>query len=255
MTLRVAVLQMTSRPGDVDANLSRLEMAVVSLADDVGLAVAPELQTTGYDLALISERGRDLAEPADGPSVERITALARTADMIVVSGFLEGDGDDLFDSAVIAGHGDPVVYRKTHLYPAERAVFAEGDHLVATDTAVGRLGAMICFEHAFPEIATSLAVDGVEIMVIPSAVPIGFEHLLSLRTRARAQDNQVFVLASNMSGAPSCGRSLIVDPRGTVLAEAGEAEEVILATLDLDMVTAEREREPALDLRRPDLYR
>ena len=121
-------------------------------------------------------------------------------------------------------------------------------------TPAGRLGPMLCFEHAFPEIATALALRGAEVLVIPSAVPIGFEHLLMLRTRARAQDNQVYAVACNMTGHGFCGGSLVADPRGDVLVSAGLGETVLLADLDLDAVRRERVQEPALRLRRPELY-
>jgi predicted amidohydrolase len=106
---------------------------------------------------------------------------------------------------------------------------------------------MICFEHAFPDVATALALRGAQVLVIPSAVPFGYEHRLTLRTRARAQDNQVFAVGCNLAGDGFCGRSLVADPRGEVLAEAGTEETVLRAAI-------EREREPALRLRRPDLY-
>ena len=95
---------------------------------------------------------------------------------------------------------------------------------------------------------------GRKVIAIPSAVPFGFEYLLTLRTRARAQDNQVFVVASNLAGNGFCGGSLIVDPRGDVLASAGTEEAVLRATIDLGAIERERAQEPALRLRRPALY-
>jgi predicted amidohydrolase len=255
MKVVAAALQLPATPGEVDANLARLEEAVAELPRDVTLAVAPELVNTGYDLDLIARVGRKLAEPADGPSVDRIARLAHRYRLTMIAGFLESAGDVLFDSIVVAGpEGERAVYRKTHLYPAEQPIFSAGSELVTTEADGFRLGVMICFEHAFPEIATTLALKGAEIVVIPSAVPEGYEHLLWLRTRARAQDNQVFVVACNMTGTPFCGGSLIVDPRGDILARAGEGVETIVATLDSDNVAAERAREPSLRLRRRELY-
>ena len=255
MTVTVAALQLASRLGDVDGNLRHLEEVLAELPPDCHLAVAPELYTTGYDLDMIGTGPlSSLAEPVDGPSVTRLRKLAEATDMTLVVGFLEGDGQQVFDSVVVTSPGaPPAVYRKTHLYPPELSVFGEGDELVVAPSPAGRLGLMICFEHAFPEVASTLALAGTDILVIPSAVPVGYEHVLSLRTRARAQDNQIFAIGSNMA-SPFCGRSLIVDPRGQVLAEAGTGEEVITAAIDLDQVTAERRREPSLRLRRPELY-
>ena len=256
MILGAAALQLSAVAGEVQSNLDRLEEAIEALPPGVTLAVAPELYTTGYDLDLVARRGHELATSVSGPTVERLVSMAKVADLTLVVGFLESEGDQLYDSVVVsAAGGEPVVYRKTHLYPAEMPVFAAGDSLVVFDDTSGtRMGLMICFEHAFPEIATTLALEGGRVLVIPSAVPIGYEHVLALRTRARAQDNQVFAVACNMS-APFCGLSLIVDPRGEILAQAGTGEETIIADLVLEAVSNERAREPSLDLRRPELYR
>lgn len=256
MTLIVSALQLSSRPGRVEENLRHLEAVVRDLPDGCALAVAPELFTTGYDLEMIGTGPPShLAEKRDGPTVTRIAELAEEARLTLVVGFLETDGERVYDSVVSASPGDePTVYRKTHLYPAEQPVFRSGDELVVADAPFGRLGLMICFEHAFPEVAGRLALNGTDILVIPSAVPVGYDHLLSLRTRARAQDNQLFAVGANLP-APFCGRSLIVDPRGELIAEAGVDEEVITARIDLNDVATERQREPSLRLRRPELYR
>jgi predicted amidohydrolase len=90
-------------------------------------------------------------------------------------------------------------------------------------------------------------------------VPVGYEYLLDLRTRARAQDNQIWVIAVNRVGSDGdvtfCGRSKVVNPRGEVAAEASDAEEQILvAEVDLSAILRERKQEPVLRTRRPDLY-
>lgn len=256
MTLTVSALQLSARPGEVEENLRHLEAVVSDLPASCDLAVAPELYTTGYDLEMIGvTRPSHLAEDVDGPTISRLTKLAEAARLTLVVGFLETDGERVFDSVVVTSPREaPVVYRKTHLYPAEQPVFDAGDELVVADTPYARLGLMICFEHAFPEVAGMLALNDTDVLVIPSAVPVGYEHVLSLRTRARAQDNQIFAVGANMA-APFCGRSLVVDPRGQVIVEAGTGEEVITVEIDLDQVRTERAREPSLRLRRPELYR
>jgi predicted amidohydrolase len=252
----VVALQVEAAPGDRDLNLERFERAVRGKCDGADLIVTPELLNAGYDLDRIDQGADGLAESLDGPTVTLALALARECGATIVVGLLERNGDRLHDSAVIVEpSGTVAAYRKSHLYPPEEARFEAGDELLQVPTASGRLGVMICFEHAFPEIATALALEGAEILTIPSAVPFGYEHLLTLRTRARAQDNQLYAVACNLAGNGFCGGSLIVDPRGEVLAEAGTGEQAIRATLDLDTIEREREREPALRLRRPALYR
>lgn len=256
MNVEVVALQLAARPGEPDENRARLAAAIRSLDRAGDLIVGPELLNSGYDLERIDGRGRELGESLDGPTVELAAALAAETGATIVVGVLERDGETLYDSAVVV-RPDGVLgrYRKTHLHPAERTRFAAGDHLTTIPTAAGRLGPMICFDHAFPEIATALALADAQILVIPSAVRYGHEDLLSLRTRARAQDNQVFVVAANLVGGDFCGGSLIVGPRGEVLATAGTDESSIQASLDLSAIERERQREPALGLRRPELYR
>jgi predicted amidohydrolase len=254
-TVRVVALQVAATPGDVDGNVT----AVVELARvhgrDADLVVTPELVTSGYDLELLRAAGTNLAEPLDGPSVAAIADVAVDTGATIVLGLLELDGDAVYDSAVtISPDGAVKNYRKSHLYPPEVAVFAAGSSLDVVATPAGVIGPLICFEHAFPDIATTLAVAGASILVIPSAVGDGYEHLLTLRSRARAQDNQVFVVACNQSGNGFCGHSLIADPRGDILADAGAAPAVLIADLDLGAIAVERDHEPALRLRRPALY-
>lgn len=255
-TGEVAAVQLNARPGKVEDNLARFADAVRGLGDGVDLVVAPELLVSGYDLKEIATRGPELAETLDGPTVTVTKELAHSSGASIVVGLLERDGDSLYDSLVVVGpRGELARYRKTHLYPPERRHFAAGDRLMTVPTPLGRVGLMICFEHAFPEIATALALRGATILAIPSAVPHGYEHLLTLRTRARAQDNQIFAVAANLTGEVFCGRSLIAGPRGEILAAAGVEEITIRATIDLRASERERRREPALRLRRPELYR
>lgn len=255
MTVRCAVLQTAPRFGDVEGNLAAIEDTVAGL-DGVDLVVAPELATTGYDIDGLAERGHELAEPLDGDSVDRMRRLAVRHGLTLVVGVLEHDDvGSLFDTVVTCTpDGGMVPYRKTHVYPAEEGLFTAGDELLTVPTPVGDVGPMICFDHAFPEVATTLALAGAQVIANPAAVPNGYEHLLELRSRARAQDNQVFVVAANLAGDQFCGRSVVADPRGQVLASAGPEPTRLVVELDLDQITSERRAEPALRLRRADLY-
>ena len=99
-------------------------------------------------------------------------------------------------------------YRKHYLYPPERRYFASGREFSVVEAASAKIGMAICFDHAFPELFRLLGLKGAQIVFIPSAVPQNYEYLLDLRTRARAQDNQYFVVAANRvipaTRAPSC---------------------------------------------------
>jgi predicted amidohydrolase len=259
---RVAVVQSAAVLGDVGANLETALSHIESLSGRAELVVFPELFTTGYSLTHLDHD--ELAEVVPtGESLQRLTRAAATNRVAVCCGVLERDGDALFDTVVVFDSQGRLAgrYRKTHLHPSERATFKQGDELVVLAIGHGiRLGVAICFEHAFPEIFAELALGGANVIAIPSAVPEGFGYLMELRTRARAQDNQVFVAAANLAGDDGdtrwCGRSAIVDPRGELLAFAGTNEDAqLIATLDLAMVEAERHQEPVFHHRRPELYR
>lgn len=261
--LTVAVLQTAPGVGKVAENVGEAERRIAALAGRAELVLFPELFTTGY-----RRHGMDhaaLAEPVPGgPSLGRLARAARGAGLAVAGTLLERDGEQVYDTAILIGSDGELVakYRKTHLYPAELPYFSPGDELVVAHLSSDSVpvGLAICFEHAFPEIFTALALRGAGLILIPSAVPHGFEYLLDLRTRARAQDNQVYVAAANLVGFDGethwCGGSAIVDPRGEMIAQAGgDAESEILATIDPRLIERERQQEPALERRRPELYR
>lgn len=259
--VRVAVVQTRAVLGDVNANVAAAEAELRALGGRADLAVFPELFTTGY--ALDGFDHRRLAENLDGPTIGRLRRAAAEADVALCGGVLEAAGGSVYDTAVVIDRSGRLVgrYRKTHLHPSERATFAPGDELVvvALDDNI-TLGTAICFEHGFPELFTELALAGANVVAIPSAVPVRFEYLLELRTRARAQDNQVFVAAANLGGNDGrtqwCGGSAIVDPRGrVVVGPAGREPARLVAELDLAAIDAERGQEPVLRHRRPELYR
>lgn len=254
--VQVAVVQQVMPVGEVVGNREHLAR-VVEEHHDVDLVVFPEMYITGYDLAVLAARSSELAEHAStGPTALLIRELSQRHRLTIVVGVFErADDGTLYDSLLIAAPGDaPSVYRKSHLFPAELSVFTAGHDLPVVSTPTGVLGPQICFEHAFPAISTTQALAGAQILVIPSAVGDDHEHLIEVRTRARAQDNQVFAVAANSNSPGFCGHSMVVDPRGRVLAAAGHEDVVLRATLDLGEIPAERRREPSLGMGRPDLY-
>ena len=255
-SVQVAVVQQVMPVGDAAGNRAHLA-GLVEEHREVDLMVFPEMYITGYDLGVLAARSADLAEHATtGPTALLLRRLSLRHRLTIVVGFLErADDGQLYDSLLIAAPGKPhSAYRKSHLFPAEVPVFSAGHELPVVSTPAGVLGPQICFEHAFPAISTTQALAGAEILVIPSAVGDDHEHLIEVRTRARAQDNQVFAIAANSNSPGFCGSSMVVDPRGRVLAAAGHEDVVLRATLDLSEIHAERRREPSLGMGRPGLY-
>lgn len=260
----VAALQMTSRLADKGANLARVAELLSDLKRDADIAALPELFSTGYNLEALDEALFDLAEPVPGVTTTALGELARKHEMALIAGIAEKDvnvEDIIYDTAVLFDRSGELAarYRKTHLYPLENRFFRAGGVLPVLELDGLRVGVAICFEHAFPHIFTTLALRGAQVVFNPSAVPRGYGYLQDVRIPARAQDNQIFVVAINHVGAEGqvtyCGRSQIVSPRGEVLALASnEEEEVIVAELDLSLIRNQRRQEPIFRGFRPELY-
>jgi predicted amidohydrolase len=258
-SLRVAAVQFEPLVGDRQANVLRFEEVVSAHGEALDLMVFPELFTTGYDLTVIKDHADALAEPIPGPTTELAIDLAARHDVTLSLTILESDEGRLHDTMVlVTGGGLEARYRKSHLYPNEISLFIPGGNLDVFAVDGVKYGPMICFEHAFPEVATTLALRGAQVLLIPSAVPRGYEYLLTLRTRARAQDNQVFAIAANLVGEEPdgfCGMSLVVAPDGRILGQGpARGEVVVVAEIDVEEIAAERSREPALHMRLPELY-
>jgi predicted amidohydrolase len=268
--VRAAAVQLNSTP-DKGRNLETADRLVRrAAAEGAQLVVLPEkwpVLGTGSDL-------RDGAEPLDGPAATWARGVARELGIDLVAGSVServpGEEKLRNTSLHIGPDGDVrATYRKVHMFDVEvdGTVYRESDHEepgdepVLSATADGvELGLSVCYDLRFPELYRILAVRGARIITIPSAFTLAttrdhWEVLL----RARAIENQAFVVAPNQIGehAPglrSGGRSMIVDPWGLVLALAPDEETVITADLDLDRQADIRRRLPSLASRRPTAY-
>ena len=234
--MRIGFLQTRPRFGDVEANLGAIEQALASVRD--ATVVLPELCTTGYVFASRQET-QDMAEPADGPTVQRLRQLARRNGLVLCLGFAEKDGRRVYNSAAtITPTGRVHVYRKAHLFDREKLVFDRAEPRFEPVRAGTRLGVMICFDWIFPEVCRSLALAGARLILHPSNLVLPYCQAAMV---TRAVENRVFIVTCNRVGTEAragvrlrfTGKSRIVDPRGSVLAEAGEdAEALQVVTID-----------------------
>jgi predicted amidohydrolase len=191
--------------------------------------------------------------------------LAAQLELAIIAGLAERDPlvtGLLYDSVVLINRRGQICgrYRKSHLYPAEHRFFQPGQTLPVFELDGLRVGLAICFEAAFPPIFSTLALQGAQIVFNPSAVPVGYGYLQDVRTRARAQDNQLFVVAVNHVGAEGevtyCGQSQIADPRGDVVAlVVPDQPGALVADLNLALIRDQRLQEPILRGFQPELYR
>jgi len=269
--MRAAAVQLTSTP-DRDRNLATADR------------LTREAAAAGAELVVLPEKWPVLgapedivagAEPIDGPALQWAAATARELGIDLVAGSIAERVTGADRGSNTSVHFGPdgeekAVYRKVHMFDVEvdGTVYREsaheepGDEVVLSATADGvELGLTVCYDVRFPELYRILAIRGARVVTVPAAftLPTTRDHWEVL-VRARAIENQSFVIAANQvgehaEGLRSGGRSMIVDPWGLVLAQAADAETVITADLDLDAQSAIRTRLPSLANRRPAAYR
>jgi predicted amidohydrolase len=274
--MKAAAVQLNST-ADFGANLATADrLTRAAAADGAQLIVLPEKWT-----AMGSEEElRACAQPLDGPAVSwaRDTAAELRVDLVAGS-FLERiPGEERFANTCVhvsSSGAVRAVYRKLHMFDVsidgrsyrESDIEIPGEEIVLSETTTGEAGApgvelglAICYDLRFPELFRVLTVGGARILALPSAftLPTTRDHW-EILVRARAIENQAFVIAANQvgphpGGLRSGGRSMIVDPWGVVLAQAPDGEHHVLAELDLERQLEIRAQLPALTHRRPEAY-
>jgi predicted amidohydrolase len=233
--MRIALLQMAAVPGRVSENLASIASAAAEAArGGADLLIAPELATVGYGAG---DAIRDLAEPHNGAQIASLSAIADTHGIAIIAGFPERDGGHVYNSGAFLGEGaEPVVYRKARLYgDYERDLFTPGD---TTSTIVQwcglRVGILICYDVEFPENVRRVALDGADLVAVPTALPAGPQAgFISERViQVRAFENQIFVAYANHTSGDDlftyAGLSHIAGPDGRTLARASANEAGLL---------------------------
>ena len=267
--IEAAAIQMSSTP-DKDENGETAEALVrQAAAAGADLVALPELWSChGLDTVY-----RENAETVPGPTTEFLGELARGLGVYLLGGsILEGEpGSERLSNT--STFFDPsgemtAVYRKIHLFDVkapdreylESAHIAPGDEVVTAKAGPATLGLSVCYDVRFPELYRLLALRGAEILAVPAAFTLqtGKDHW-ELLLRARAVENQAFVVApaqwgQKADGRWTYGRSIIVDPWGTVLSTCPDRDGFALASLDLDYLDSFRSEFPALANRRPEAY-
>ncbi len=250
--LRVALVQHASGldPAENRALLDRL------VPDGVDLAVLPEAFARDF-----GEAGSDVsayAEATDGPFASELARVAAQRGTTVVAGMFETSDDPArpWNTLVLRGAAG-ADYRKVHLY--DSFGYRESDRLSAGPITAPvvplgglTLGLMTCYDLRFPEQARALVDAGADVLVVPAAWVAGERKVEHWRTlaRARAIENTAYVVAVGQPGPRYSGHSLVVDPLGDVLVEAGEGPEVLTAVLSRDVVAQARRTNPSLANRR-----
>lgn len=258
--LTVSLAQMPIVLGEVKRNYAVMEKLVAdAAARNSKLIVLPELWSTGYDL----KNAKNYADEMNKGMFAQISKLATQYKIAIVGSLLEKRGLEVANSMpFFAPNGRMMgIYRKIHLFQLmeEDQWLQPGSSPLTIDLPWGATGLAICYDLRFPELLRRYAVeDQVTMVIIPAEWPLArIEHWRALLV-ARAIENQCFVVATNTAGQIGDtmfgGHSMIVDPWGKIVVEAGEDPQLLTVDIELDRVKEAREKIPVFDDRRDELY-
>ncbi|TXS41534.1 carbon-nitrogen family hydrolase [Streptomyces sp. uw30] len=253
--MRASLLQIDVNEGEsVESRRTRVASLVREQAGRADLVVLPELWTTG---AFAYEQFADEAEPLEGPTYEVMAKAASDAGVWLHAGSIperDPEGPLYNTSLVFSPSGDlAAAYRKIHRFgfdKGEAVMMAAGEELVTVRLPETTLGVATCYDLRFPELFRGLVDAGAETLVVPAGWPERRRAHWTLLAQARAVENQAFVLACGTAGThagvPQAGHSIVVDPWGEVLAQAGAGEQVLNLEFDPGRVAVTRDQFPAL---------
>ena len=270
--VKIACIQMEPEVGKKDHNVSRsVEMIGEAAGNGASLVVLPELCNSGYVFET-REEAFALAEPVPGgPTTEAWSAIAAEHKLHIVAGINERDGQALYNTSVVIGpEGYIGTFRKVHLWNAENLFFEPGNlGFPVFKTSVGRIGSFICYDGWFPESYRLCALQGADIVCIPTNwVPIpgqdkGREAMANILVMAAAHSNSVFVAAADRVGVerkqPFVGQSLIASYTGWPIGGPASADKEEIIYAEANLADARRKRNwneynQVLRDRRSDVY-
>lgn len=261
MQVIVSVGQMDVRIGEPETNLDRVcSWTAEAARRGSNLVVFPELWDTSYAL----DRAVELGSPLGEGRFAVVANLARQYRIHITGSLLElsGAGKAVYNAMVwftpdgaLAG-----VYRKTHLFRLmnEDRYLTPGESARMLELPWGQTGMAICYDLRFPELFRGYGVQGAIMMVIPAQWPESRIAHWEILLRARAIENQMIVIGCNRVGQEGNvrfgGRSVVLNPQGVPLIEAGDEETLLTATVDIAQVEETRRKIPVFEDRRPDIY-
>ena len=260
MQLTISIGQMDIELGEPEANLATVrEITAEASRRGSDIVVFPELWSTGYDL----ENGARYATTTDEGIFGEVQLLAKTHNIAILGSCLSDLGEGQIGNTAVyfdktgQNLGE---YSKTHLFRLmdEDQYLAAGDKKTLIETQWGLMGLTICYDLRFPELFRAYALAGAQLVFVPSEWP--HPRLTHWRTllRARAIENQMFIVACNRTGSSKgtdfFGHSAIIDPWGEPIIEGGEQAMLLTATIDLAQVDDVRAKIPIFKDRRPEVY-
>lgn len=243
----VSGIQMVVKPNDVEANIEKaLEWIKKAVKLDAELVVFPETITTGFAPRVSKEKLWDTVDFIPGKTTEKIQKAAEDNGVYIIWTTYERglEKGEIYNTAILIGRNGEIVgkYRKTHPFPSERVERGgwtiPGDKAEVFKTDIANIGIIICYDGDFPDLSTTLALKGAEVIVRPAAFLRSYDHWWATNF-ARAYDNHVYIVAVNSVGPDAggnhyFGHSMIIAPNGWKLAQGRCAEEIVYAKLSPD---------------------
>lgn len=259
-----ACIQFDVQRGRVDANLAQAKAGIAeAAAEGCRLCVLPEMWSTSF----MPQFPDDVLAAAAAAEAE-LLQLSKDHGMVIVGSAVEPTGDDPFNTARVYDLGVEIgAYRKMHMFSpnAENRHHAAGEHPLLVDSSVGKLGVIICYDLRFPELVRWYFHKGAEILVVPAQWPEARAQHWRTLLRARAIENELFVIGCNRTGnenslktdeaLPFPGDSRIIDPTGEVLASGAGADAPLIAEIELRKARLMRRILPIARDQRPTVYR
>jgi len=258
-SFKAGFVQFDVRLGEPETNLAAATRLIRQLgAEGARLAVLPEMWSCGFDNARLAEHARSTPELLD-----RIAGLAAAEKMLIAGSLPELLDGRVYNTLYLTGDDGRVLgaYRKVHLftYNREDRYFAAGNAAVVCDTPLGPLGLMVCYDLRFPELCRTLTLRGAALVLVSAQWPAARIERWDILARARAIENQIYLLGSNRCGSEKGtmfnGHSVLIHPSGAILAQAVDGETAARsAAIDLNELKQVREEMPCLRERVPDAY-
>jgi predicted amidohydrolase len=241
--MEVTLAQMNIKFGDKPGNLKKAIGIIEGSASD--LILLPELFTTGFDFQHLKE----LAEEVPGETTDKLAEAC--GDSMVGGSILEEYEGSIYNTFVLLDKERLLSkYRKIHLFNLEKEHLSGGEEVEVVDTSLGKFALAICYDIRFPEMFRGFARKGAEVALVVAGFPVPREEHWEVLLRARAIEDQFFVIAVNRVGEDPrqgyFGRSMAISPWGKVLIKGGGKEEILSVEIDPSEVERVRRDFPAL---------
>jgi predicted amidohydrolase len=258
-TLKLSLGQMDIALGKPDENFERVRAWTAEAArHGSSLVVFPELWSTAYDL----ENWKQHAQPLGEGIFSQLSDLAAEFKISIAGSVLEARSHKAHNTLVLydPDGGQAAVYRKLHLFRLmdEEKWLAPGEEAVTVEAGWGKTGLAICYDLRFTELFRKYALEGVKLVILPAEWPARRAAHWKTLLRARAIENQMFVVGVNRVGETKGerfeGGSAVIDPWGEAVVEGGQAPALLHAEIEIGMVDEVRKKIPVFEDRRPDIY-